>query len=66
MAPLVFSAGRGDFSGGYLRYSCRRLTRLTEGFLIGGGAIFIVALALSYRELIGFSANDRRSSAPTR
>jgi ABC-type uncharacterized transport system involved in gliding motility auxiliary subunit len=46
---------------GYLRYSVQgELTRLTEGFLIGGGAIFIVALALSYRELIGFFS--KRSS----
>ena len=46
---------------GYLRYSVQgELTHLTEGFLIGGGAIFLVALALSFREIIGFFS--KRSS----
>src|SRR5487761_1792853 len=40
---------------GYVRYATQgEMTHLNEGLLIGGGLLFLAAVALSYREVIGF------------
>jgi len=40
-------------AAGFVRYSTQaQMTRVSEGLLIGGGVLFVVAIALSYRELL--------------